>query len=87
VGYITTTAGGLLAGYALGYLLGVFSMPHARFQFDPGMPLMGAVAGRRAFRPHCSCNRNLAAADQALADRSVSRPPHWRTPFFVSLES
>lgn len=87
VGFLTTTAGGLLGGYALGYLLGVFSMPHSRFQFDPGMPLMGAVAGRRAFRPHCSCNRNLAAADQALADRSVSRPAHWRTPFFVSLES
>ena len=82
VGYMTTSVGAMLAGYAQGWLTGSFSMPHQRFQFDLGMPLLGAVPAEKTRAADCSCCRTNGWSDQARADRSVSRPVHW--PIFSS---
>lgn len=77
VGYMTTTIGAMQAGYAEGWITGSSQMPHQRFQFDLGMPLLGAVPADKPRNPECSCNRTKGWSDQARADRSVSRPAHW----------
>jgi len=84
VGYITTAAGAMLAGYVIGYLTGAFTMPHSRFQFDLGMPGLGVVAPHRQRQPQCSCGRSLGYSDQAAAERSISRPRHWPKPVLVA---
>ena len=77
VGYMTTAIGAMQAGYAEGWILGTSPMPHQRFQFDLGMPLLGVVPVEKFRKPECSCNWTKGHADQARAERSVTKPPHW----------
>jgi hypothetical protein len=77
VGYMTTALGAIQAGYAEGWITGAARMPHQRFQFDLGMPLLGVVPDEKVRKPECSCGRTKAWGDQARADRSVSMPAHW----------
>lgn len=77
VGYMTTAVGAIQAGYAEGWITGASRMPHQRFQFDVGMPLLGVVPAEKSRRPDCSCNRTKGWADQARSDRSVTMPAHW----------
>lgn len=77
VGYMTTTIGAMQAGYAETWILGAATMPHQRFQFDLGMPLLGVVPADKPRKPECSCNWTKGWGDQARADRSVTKPPHW----------
>jgi hypothetical protein len=77
VGYMTTAIGALQAGYAETWILGAATMPHQRFQFDLGMPLLGVVPAEKPRQPECSCNWTKGWGDQARADRSVTKPPHW----------
>lgn len=84
VGYLTSTAGSMAAGYAIGWLTGKFSMPHARFQFDIGAPEFGFIDVERKRVASCSCDLTRGFADQARADRSVSMPAHWPSAFVLS---
>jgi hypothetical protein len=77
VGYLTTLAGALAAGYIEGWLTGTFEPPHPSFQFDIGQQRFGVVAPPRVFVPGCSCQSHRGRADQAYAYRNVVRPPHW----------
>ncbi len=77
VGYMTTTVGAIQAGYAEGWITGAFKMPHQRIQFDLGMPLLGVVPADKPRKPECSCNWTKGWGDQARAERSVTKPPHW----------
>src|SRR5204863_10057562 len=77
VGYMTSAVGAMQAGYAEGWITGTSSMPHQRFQFDLGMPLLGVVPVQKARKPECSCNRTKGWSDQARPDRSVTMPTHW----------
>jgi hypothetical protein len=77
VGYMTTAISAMQAGYAEGWILGASQMPHQRFQFDLGMPLLGVVPVEKSRKPDCSCNWTKGQADQARAERSVTKPPHW----------
>jgi ThiF family len=79
VGYMTTTVGAIQAGYAEGWITGAATMPHQRFQFDLGMPLFGVVPVDKKRKPECSCNWTKGWADQARAERSVTKPAHWST--------
>jgi hypothetical protein len=85
VGYLTTIAGSLAAGYAENMLTGSADMPHQRFQFDVGFPRFGFNSIDKPRRPECSCGKTIGYADQARADRSVSRPPHWPQPRIIQL--
>jgi hypothetical protein len=77
VGYMTTMLGAMQAGYAEGWITGASSMPHQRFQFDLGMPMLGVVPCERSRNPECCCNRTKGWGDQARAERSVTMPAHW----------
>ncbi len=77
VGYLTSMIGSLGAGYVIGALTGKFKMPHSRFQFDINSPSLGVVEIDRLHGEGCSCASKIGFADQARADRSVSRPAHW----------
>jgi hypothetical protein len=75
VGYLTTAAGALTAGYGLNWLLGTAVMPHQRMQFDPGHPEFGFVGLEHARQPKCACARYLGHGDQG--ERSVTKPEHF----------
>ncbi|MGO8930355.1 MAG: HesA/MoeB/ThiF family protein [Limisphaerales bacterium] len=77
VGYMTTLVGAMQAGYAEGWITGAAAMPHQRFQFDLGMPLLGVVPAEKGRKPECSCNWTRGWGDQARAERSVTKPSHW----------
>ncbi|MEP6668566.1 MAG: ThiF family adenylyltransferase [Chthoniobacter sp.] len=83
VGYLTTTAGALLAGYAIGKVTGAFATPASRFQFDIGFPHLGYVAVPRRLRTTCRCGTLGGWADQARAYRNVARPDHFAEPEFA----
>ncbi len=87
VGYLTTAAGSLAAGYAIGWLTGASRPPATRFQIDLGSPGLGYVAATRRARPKCSCNFDCGHADQARANRSISRPSHWPAAVVISVAS
>ena len=77
VGYMTTIIGAMQAGYAEAWITGASSMPHQRFQFDIGMPFLGVAPDSKGRKPECSCDRTKGWADQALVERSVTKPSHW----------
>lgn len=85
VGYLTSLAGSMAAGYAQNLLTGSAQLPHQRFQFDVGWEKLGVapVDGKRS--PDCSCGKTIGHGDQARADRSVSRPQHWPPPEFIEV--
>jgi hypothetical protein len=80
VGYLTTIAGAMGAGYAQNWMLGASTIPHHRFQFDVGLQSFGMVEDLKEPSPECACQRVIGWADQAKADRSVSKPKHWPEP-------
>ncbi|MGC4074010.1 MAG: ThiF family adenylyltransferase [Nibricoccus sp.] len=75
VGYLTTAAGAMAAGYALNWLLGTATMPHQRMQFDLGVPEFGFVSAEANRRPACGCVRWQAHGDQG--ERAVTMPAHF----------
>lgn len=77
VGYLTTNIASQAVGFAVGWLTGAFSPPHSRYQMNLNSPLLGVVDVPRERRPTCSCGKCLGWSDQAMADRSISRPRHW----------
>jgi len=77
VGYLTTIAGAMAAGYAEGWLTGAFAIPHSHFQFDIGRERLGVVAPPRTRTIGCSCGTHRGWADLASSFRNVVRPPHW----------
>jgi len=76
VGYMTTAAGAIAAGYAEGLVTGAFNMPHAAFQMDLGKERLGVVPCLPARGP-CTCDEHIGWADQAHSFRNVARPQHW----------
>lgn len=77
VGYLTTAAGALAAGYVEGALTGSFGMPHSEFQFDIGQPNLGIVASPLEQASTCDCQSHLGWADAAAPFKNVSSPSHW----------
>lgn len=75
VGYLTTAAGALAAGYALNWLLGTASMPHDHFQMDVGAPGFGFVPIDSEVEDGCSCLAHRGHGDQG--DASVTMPSHF----------
>lgn len=75
VGYLTSCAGNIAAGYALNWLLGTAEIPHGRLQLDFGKPGLGLVTEDEAPSMGCVCNRFRGHADQG--DLSILRPDHF----------
>lgn len=77
VGYLTTAAGALAAGYVEGMLTGTFEPPHAGFQFDVGCERFGFVTPPHEHLAGCNCRNHLGWAQQGRAFKNVSVPEHW----------
>lgn len=77
VGYLTTQAGALIAGYVEGALTGSFPMPHHEFQFDVGRPNFGFVAPPLVASNGCNCSSYAGWADAAKPFKNVAIPTHW----------
>jgi molybdopterin/thiamine biosynthesis adenylyltransferase len=77
VGYLTTAAGALAAGYIEGWLTDTFGMPHPSFQFDLSKEKLGVVAPPAGRVEGCSCASHVGWADAARSFRNVAAPPHW----------
>ncbi|WP_158915228.1 ThiF family adenylyltransferase [Caulobacter sp. S45] len=77
VGYITTTAGTLAAGFVIGWLTDRFSPNFERLQLDLVVDCLGAVERPQRRQVNCSCGDTRGHADQALAVAPVVPPAHW----------
>ena len=77
VGYLTTTAGALVAGYAIGWLTGRFKPPFSRLQMNLAAPFLDVTDDTTGARSYCACRRVRGWANQAAADAFVSPPSHW----------
>jgi hypothetical protein len=77
VGYLTTTAGAMLAGYAIGWLTGRFDVPFERLQLNLTGKLLDVTDCEELPRPDCTCRRVRGWADQAAADALITAPGHW----------
>jgi molybdopterin/thiamine biosynthesis adenylyltransferase len=77
VGYLTTAAGALAAGYAIGWLTGRFGPPFTRVQLNLAAPLFDVVEVEQDARPDCLCRRSRGTADQGTVDALISPPSHW----------
>ncbi|MGH7514139.1 MAG: hypothetical protein ACREOQ_14590 [Gemmatimonadales bacterium] len=78
VGYLTTAAGALAAGYVVGWLTGRFDPPFARVQLNLAAPLFDVVEVEQDARPDCLCRRSRGTADQGTADAFITPPGHWQ---------
>lgn len=77
VGYLTTTAGAMVAGYAIGWLTGRFDPPFERLQLNLTGKLLDVTDLEEAPRSDCACRRVRGWADQAAADALITPPSHW----------
>jgi molybdopterin/thiamine biosynthesis adenylyltransferase len=77
VGYLTTIAGSMAAGYAIGWITGRFEPPFSRMQMNLAASFFDVTDSPREPNPECSCVRARGYADQGAADALVSAPTHW----------
>jgi proteasome lid subunit RPN8/RPN11 len=84
VGYLTTLAGGMAAGYAIGWLTGRFEMPFTKVQLNLSAPDLEVMSLDDVVTPECRCQMMRGMADQAESDAFVTAPPHWPTPVFFN---
>jgi hypothetical protein len=79
VGYLTSTAGALAAGYAIGWLTARFDSPFSRLQLNLTAPCLEALDLDSQPRKDCVCRRVRGWADQARNEAFVAAPVHWPT--------
>ncbi len=77
VGYLTTAAGAIAAGYAIGWITGRFNPPFSRLQMNLGAPFFDVTDDPAEARSYCACRRVRGWANQGSADAFVSAPTHW----------
>jgi molybdopterin/thiamine biosynthesis adenylyltransferase len=80
VGYLTTIAGAMVAGYAIGWLTGRFDPPFDRLQLNLAGKFLDVTDSDETPRTDCVCRRVRGWADQATADALITAPSHWPTP-------
>lgn len=79
VGYLTTTAGAMIAGYAIGWLTRRFDAPFQRMQMNLVAKFLDVTDQPQKQRPECACGQFRGWADQGAADALISAPDHWPT--------
>lgn len=80
VGYLTTTAGAMAAGYVVGWLTGRFDPPFERLQLNMAARFLDVTDSKDVPREDCVCRRVRGWADQAIGDALITPPSHWPTP-------
>jgi molybdopterin/thiamine biosynthesis adenylyltransferase len=79
VGFLTTMAGSMAAGYAIGWLTGRFIPPFSRLQMNLLAKDLDVTDSAEIPRAECACRRIRGWSDQARADAFLTVPPHWPT--------
>ena len=74
VGYLTTTAGALAAGYAVGWITGRFEPPFERLQMNLVARELEVIAWEDETNEKCVCRRVRGWGDQGYAEASVTAP-------------
>ncbi|WP_420636088.1 ThiF family adenylyltransferase [Candidatus Palauibacter sp.] len=77
VGYLTTTAGALAAGYVVGWVTGRFAPPFERIQMNLSAHEFEVIAWEQEASNKCACRRVRGWGDQGNAEAWVSAPSHW----------
>lgn len=77
VGYLTTAAGALAAGQAIGWLTGRYTPRLSRLQMNLSEPFFDVIEPTDEPRPSCACRRNRGCSDQGEADALISPATHW----------
>lgn len=77
VGYLTTTAGALAAGYAIGWITGRFQPPFERLQMNLSAREFEVIDWGEKASDECACRRVRGWSDQGNAEAWVSPPEHW----------
>jgi tRNA A37 threonylcarbamoyladenosine dehydratase len=77
VGYLTTAVGGMIAGYAIGWLTKRFDTPFERLQMNFVAKYLDVTDLYQKQRSTCACAHFRGWADQANADSLISAPDHW----------
>jgi len=80
VGYQTTIAGAMQAGYAIGWISGRFVPPFSRLQMNFVAPYLDVTDAGQLPRDNCVCRRFRGWADLARADALITAPAHWPRP-------
>ena len=80
VGSLTTIAGAMAAGYAIGWLTGRFEPPFERLQMNLLAPHLDVTNQHHSLRPDCTCRKVRGHADQGKAEALISAAPHWHMP-------
>jgi molybdopterin/thiamine biosynthesis adenylyltransferase len=80
VGYLTTIAGAMGAGYVVGLLTARFDPPFARMQLNLSARFLDVTDVKESRRIYCDCNRLRGTADQGGIDPFVTAPSHWARP-------
>jgi hypothetical protein len=83
VGYLTTIAGSMAAGYVIGWITGRFDPPFSRLQMNIGAPFFDVTDATTRPRPQCACSRMRGSADQGRADALIDAPEHWPPAVFL----
>src|SRR3546814_1433102 len=68
VGYITTTAGTLAAGFAIGWLTGRFDPKFQRLQLDLVSRNLGAVDRPQTANPDCYCTLSYGRSEEHTSE-------------------
>lgn len=79
VGYLTTMAGAMAAGYAIGWVTHRFMPPFSRLQMNLVAQYLDVTNDEQSPRPDCICQRIRGWADQGGTDALMSVPCHWPT--------
>jgi molybdopterin/thiamine biosynthesis adenylyltransferase len=77
VGYLTTTAGAIAAGYAIGWSTGRFEPPFSRLQMNLSAPFFDVTDIECEARSSCPCQQMRGWSDQGRADALITAPKHW----------
>jgi hypothetical protein len=80
VGFLTTMAGSMAAGYAIGWLTGRFEPPFSRLQMNLLSEGFDVTDSAEIPRVECSCRKIRGWSDQAIAEAFLSAPSHWPEP-------
>ena len=77
IGYLTSSVGAMIAGYAIGWLTKRYDPPFERMQMNFVAPFLDITDQQENQRLECTCANFRGWADQAEAESLVSPPLHW----------
>jgi molybdopterin/thiamine biosynthesis adenylyltransferase len=86
VGYLTTLAGGMVIGYAIGFLTGRFDLNVNRIELNLSRHGIQVVEMDENFDSDCTCSSHKGLSDQDPSAIMISAPQHWPQPIFLNVE-